>query len=77
MSDTLVKFIGTWTFICFASIGLIAVQSILLYCIAQLGKSIYQRLTRTYALHVVWYWLERLEKEGSHCFEKAVKEQGQ
>ena len=35
------------------------------------GRSVYKRLTRIYHLHVIFYWLDRLEKEGAHCFEKA------
>lgn len=39
-----------------------------------LGASVYSRLRRVYSLTVIWYWLNRLEKEGTHVFEKAQKE---
>lgn len=63
--------LGVWTGIVAACALLAIVQSLLLVAIGYLGKRIYKRLTRTYALHVVWYWLERMEKEGKRCFEKA------
>lgn len=63
--------LGVWTGIIVACTLLAIVQSLLLVAIGFLGKRIWQRVTRTYALHVVWYWLNRLEKEGSHCFDKA------
>jgi uncharacterized membrane protein YhiD involved in acid resistance len=63
--------IGIWAAICAACALLAIVQSLLLVAICFLGKRIWQRVTRTYALHVVSYWLRRLEAEGTHCFEKA------
>ncbi len=36
-----------------------------------LGKKVFCRITRIYHLHVVGYWLDRLEREGTHVFEKA------
>ena len=36
-----------------------------------LGKEVYDRIKRVYSLTVVWYWLDRLEKEGLRTFEKA------
>ena len=63
--------LGVWAAICAACLLLAIVQSLLLVAIAHLGKRIWQRVTRTYSLHVVSYWLHRLEAEGTHCFEKA------
>lgn len=63
--------LGVWAAICAACLLLTIVQSLLLVAIGSLSKRIWQRVTRTYALHVVWYWLNRLEAEGSRCFEKA------
>lgn len=68
--------IGVWFAIVAACLLLTIIQSLLLVAIGFLGKRIYQRVTRTYALHVVWYWLNRLEKEGTHCFDKAQKDGG-
>lgn len=31
---------------------------------------IYKQVSMIYKLHVIQYWLKRLEKEGTHCFEK-------
>lgn len=36
-----------------------------------LARSVYFRLKRVYSLTVIWYWLDRLEREGTHTFEKA------
>ena len=38
------------------------------------GKHVFNRITRVYSLEVVWYWLNRLEKEGLRTFEKARQE---
>ena len=38
-----------------------------------LGKEVYDRIKRVYSLTVVWYWLDRLEKEGLRTFEKATQ----
>lgn len=40
----------------------------------RLSHVAYKRLLRVYHLNVVWYWLHRLEKEGTHCFQKAEPE---
>jgi hypothetical protein len=63
--------LGVWAAICAACFVLVIVQSLLLVAIALFGKRIWQRVTRTYDLHVVSYWLHRLEAEGTHCFQKA------
>jgi len=41
---------------------------------AYLGKEVWQRITRIYSLTVIIYWLDRLEKEGTHTFERARQE---
>ena len=38
------------------------------------GHAVFKRMMRVYHLTVIWYWLDRLEKEGTHVFEKARKE---
>jgi hypothetical protein len=75
VSDTMIYNLGIWAAICALTLMLVIVQSLLLVAIGYLGKRIWQRVTRTYALHVVSYWLRRLESEGTHIFEKAPKEQ--
>ena len=66
--------LGIWTGIVAACVLLAIVQSLLIVLIGVLGKRIWTKLSRLYALHVVWYWLNRMEKEGTHTFEKAQKE---
>lgn len=39
-----------------------------------LGKEVYNRIKRIYSISVIWYWLDRLEKEGVRTFERARKE---
>lgn len=72
MTETILGNLGVWAVICIACLGLVIIQSLLIVGIGMLGGRIYKKLTRLYALHVVWYWLERLEKEGTHCFERAA-----
>ena len=38
------------------------------------GRDLYRRITRVYSLTVVWYWLDKLEREGLRTFEKARQE---
>jgi hypothetical protein len=66
--------LGVWAAICAACLALAIVQSLLFLAIGLLGMRIWKRITHVYALHVIQYWLKRLEKEGTHCFEKAAKE---
>lgn len=63
--------LGVWAAICGACIALVILQSVLLVVIGMLGGRIWKKVARVYHLHVIWYWLHRLEKEGTHCFEKA------
>lgn len=37
------------------------------------GAYVFKRLRRVYHLTVIGYWLDRLEKEGSHCFPRPGK----
>ena len=36
-----------------------------------LGWRVFVRLTRVYHLRVIVYWLKRLEREGTHAFERS------
>ncbi len=38
------------------------------------GQEVWRRATRIYSLTVIYYWLDRLEKEGTHTFERARQE---
>lgn len=55
----------------YAWIGL-AVSGALLcagyWVLGLLGAEVFKRLRRVYHLTVVWYWLDRLEKLGTHRF---------
>lgn len=35
---------------------------------------VFKRLRRAYHLTVIGYWLDRLEKEGTHCFPRHGKD---
>lgn len=35
------------------------------------GVALYKRLRRVYHFTVIGYWLDRIEKEGTHCFRKS------
>lgn len=41
---------------------------------AYLGERVFKRITRIYHLTVIGYWLNRLEEEGTHVFQKASNE---
>lgn len=41
------------------------------------GARLFKDLRRVYHLRVIGYWLDRLEKEGSHCFEKSDSANGE
>ena len=55
----------------YAWVGL-AVSALLLcagyWLLGVLGAEVFKRLNRAYHWTVVWYWLDRLEKLGSHRF---------
>jgi hypothetical protein len=58
-------------------VGLLVVNCVLgaLYFLTWLlGKEVWGRITRIYSFTVIIYWLDRLEKEGHHTFERARKE---
>lgn len=74
MTNEVFNNLGIWVGIIGACAVLAIVQGLLILLIGVFGKSIWKKLTRLYALHVVWYWLNRLEKEGTHTFEKARAE---
>lgn len=74
MSETIIYNLGVWAAICAGFALLVVVQSLLFVAVGWLGNGIWKRVTRAYDLHVVWYWLNRLEKEGAHTFEKARQE---
>lgn len=57
----------------YSTIGWIVVTTLLLIlwiATGILGKYVFKRLKRNYHLIVIAYWLDRLEKQGTHCFQK-------
>lgn len=62
-SVVIVAWIG-WAILC-ASLG------IALYATNLLGKHLFRRIRRVYHIAVIGYWLDRLEREGTHVFKKA------
>lgn len=51
-----------------------ALLGALSYATGFVGARVFIRLRRIYHLRVMGYWLDRLEREGSHVFEKATPE---
>lgn len=52
--------------------GLLALAAILT---GTAGAWLFKRMRRTYQLATIWYWLDQLEKRGTHCFQKPTKDQ--
>lgn len=48
-----------------------AVLLVLYWWTGILCEDIGKRIARIYHLSVMFYWLKRLEREGTHCFKKA------
>lgn len=60
-------------------IGLVvvaAVQFALWWVVAVFGKAQFIRLRRVYHLHVLGYWLRRLEREGQRTFQRPDEDEG-
>lgn len=67
--------VGYWTLMAWAGWMVTTGVLLVLYGVtAALGQHIYKRLRRIYALHVIRYWLERLEREGTHVFERVAEQ---
>lgn len=51
-----------------------AAMGIACFAVGLLGAELFKRLRRAYSLFVIGYWLDRLEREGYHTFERAQQE---
>jgi hypothetical protein len=54
-----------------------ALQVALWLVVAAAGKEQYRKLRRVYHLHVLGYWLRRLEREGQRTFQRPENEEVQ
>jgi hypothetical protein len=69
MSENLMFLIHWYAFLGWMIIsGIIAVLWLIT---GKLGFELWTRFKRVYHLSVIIYWLDRLEQEGTHCFQKA------
>ena len=58
-------------------VGLLVTNAVLValwWVTAIVGAVMWKRITRIYSMTVIIYWLDRLEKEGMHTFERAQQE---
>lgn len=58
-------------------LGVIVVGGVLgflVFVTGLIGEKLFKDLRRVYSLTVITYWLARLEREGTHTFERARKE---
>lgn len=42
-----------------------------LYITNLIGRHLFRRIRRVYHISVMWYWLDRLDREGKRTFQKA------
>ncbi len=63
--------IGYWFIVCMGGVGIGLLTAIVGIGLWLYGNHVWKRLIRVYHLTVIYYWLDRLEKEGTHCFTKA------
>lgn len=66
--------IGSIVMVVLGLLGAVAAL-IAVWCIAGIvGQATFKRLRRVYHITVIGYWLDRLEREGTHTFQKAKKD---
>ena len=66
--------IGAITMVVFGFLGAIAALYLVAWAARIVGHETFKSLRRVYHLTVIGYWLDRLEREGTHVFKKASKE---
>lgn len=74
MNNEIVTIFGWAAMAMCASVVLLFLLGVALYLVGILGKKLFNDLRRIYSLAVISYWLKRLEREGSHTFERAKRE---
>ena len=65
--------IGAITMVVFGFLGAIAALCLVAWGAGIVGHKTFKSLRRVYHLTVIGYWLDRLEREGTHVFKKASK----
>lgn len=74
MNNEIVMIFG-WTAMAFcASVVLSLLLGAALWLVGIFGNKLFNDLRRIYSLTVISYWLKRLEREGTHTFERAKRE---
>lgn len=71
MIDTTINLISWGVLIGAAGVFMIGALLLTYWLAGLVGTEVLRRLRRIYHLSVIVYWLNRLEKEGTHCFQKA------
>lgn len=69
--DSIAQMVGYITMTAGGGLLALALLGVAWYCAGYLGADVWKRIRRIYHLRVIAYWLDRLEKNGTHVFEKA------
>ena len=72
--DSLATVLGYGLMVCASGIAMVMALMFVFWCLRFAGERTFKRLLRVYHLSVITYWLDRLEKEGQRCFQKALDE---
>lgn len=67
--------IGSIVMVVLGLLGAIASLLAVSYVAGIVGQETFKRLRRVYHISVIGYWLDRLEREGTHVFQKTQKDQ--
>lgn len=68
------QIIGSVVMAILGLLGAIAGLLLVSYVAAVVGQETFKRLRRVYHIAVIGYWLDRLEREGTHVFQKTQKD---
>lgn len=66
--------LGYGLMVCASGVSLVAALLFVFWGLQFAGERTFRRLLRVYHLSVIAYWLDRLEKEGQRCFQKALED---
>ena len=69
--DAIAQVVGYITMTAGGGLLAAALLGVVWYFTGYLGADVWKRIRRIYHLRVIGYWLDRLEKNGTHIFEKA------
>ena len=68
------QIIGSIVMTVLGLLGAIAVLVAVSWVAGIVGHETFKRLRRVYHIAVIGYWLDRLEREGTHVFQKTKKD---